>query len=145
MPVALIAGGLLLVMAGPRFMSALVELSGSCVPQRLERGEKVSDAALAKMVSTRRRSLEWYEGGQQWVELGMAQLRQAERSQSNRVFLLRGAVADLRKGPAMKPANSPGWLWLAEAELLLGSGATHAVTRAIEMSIRTAPLTIATI
>ncbi len=40
----------------------------------------------------------------------------------------------------MKPANSPGWLWLAEAELLLGGGATHAVAPAIEMSIRTAPL-----
>ena len=139
-PVALIAGGLLLVMAGPRFMSALVELPGNYVPQRLERGEKVSDAALAKMVSTRRGSLEWYKGEQQWVELGLAQLRQAKRSQSNRVFLLRGAVADLRKGLAMKPAKSPSCLWLAEAELLLGGGATHAVARAIEMSIRTALL-----
>ena len=97
-------------MTSQRFRSGLVELPGNYVPQRLERGEKLSDAVLAKMVSTRLGSLEWYKGGQQWVELGLAQLRQAKRSQSNRVFLLRGAVADLRKGLAMKPANSPGWL-----------------------------------
>lgn len=138
-PVALIAGGLLLVMAVPRFMSELVQLPGNYVPQRLERGIKVSDAALAKFSSTRRGSLEWISGGRQWVELGLAQLRQAERNTADREILLRRAVADLHKGLGMKPANSPGWLWLAEAELLRG-GPTPAVARAVEMSIRTAPL-----
>ncbi len=138
-PLALIAGGLLLIMATPRFMSALVQLPGNYVPQRLERQIEVSDAALAKLSSTRRGSLKWNSGGQQWVELGLAQLRQAERNESDREILLPGAVADLRMGLGMKPANSPGWLWLAEAELLRG-GITPAVWRAIEMSIRTAPL-----
>ncbi len=138
-PVALFAGALLLFLAVPSFMSALVQLPGNYVPQRLERGEQVSDAALSKFSSTRRGSLEWVSGGQQWVELGLAQLRQAERNQDDRDILLRGAVADLRKGLGMKPANSPGWLWLAEAELLRG-GPTPAVARAIEMSIHTAPL-----
>ena len=138
-PLALIAGGLLLFMAVPRFMSALVQLPGNYVPQRLERAEKVSDAALSKLSSTRRGSLKWISSGQQWVELGLVQLRQAERNEANREILLRGAVADLRKGLGMKPANSPGWLWLAEAELLRG-GPSPAVADAIEMSIRTAPL-----
>jgi hypothetical protein len=138
-PVAFIAGGLLLFMAVPRFMSELVQLPGNYVPQRLERGVKVSDAALSKLSSTRRGSLKWVSGGQQWVELGLAQLRQAERDQAKRDVLLRGAITDLRKGLSKKPANSPGWLWLAEAELLRG-GPTPAVARAVEMSIRTAPL-----
>jgi hypothetical protein len=138
-PIALLAGGVLLVMAVPRFMSALVQLPGNYVPQRLERGETVGDAALSKLASTRRGSLEWISGGQQWLELGLAQLRQAERSPENRGILLPRAVAALRQGLTLKPANSPGWLWLAEAELLRG-GASPAVARAIGMSVRTAPL-----
>ena len=137
-PLALIAGGLLLLMAVPRFMSAVVQLPGNFVPARLEIHKKVSDAALAKLSSTRRGSIKWNSGGQQWVELGLAQLRQAERNEADREILLQRAVADLRKGLGMTPANSPGWLWLAEAELLRG-GPTPAVRRAIEMSILTAP------
>lgn len=138
-PVAIIAGGLLLIMAVPRFMSELVQLPGNYVTQRLERNVKVSDKALVKLSSTRRGSLKWNSSGQQWVELGLAQLRQAERDQVNREILLLGAVDDLRKGLAVKPANSPAWLWLAEAESLRGGSAT-AVAQALAMSIRTAPL-----
>lgn len=136
---ALIAGAVLLFMAVPRFMSALVQLPGNYVSQRLERHEKVSDKALSKFASTRRGSLKWTSNGQQWVELGLAQLRQAERNQTDRKILLQHAIADLRKGVSMKPANSPAWLWLAEAELMRG-GATEAVAHAVEMSIHTAPL-----
>ena len=126
-------------MPGPRFMSELVRLPGNYVPQRLERNVKVSDAALYKFSSTRRGSLKWTSGGGQWIELGLAQLRWTERIPDKRENLLRHAVTDLRNGLGMKPANSPAWLWLAEAEFLRG-GPTPAVARAIEMSIRTAPL-----
>jgi hypothetical protein len=136
---ALIAGGVLLVMSVPRFMSALVQLPGNYVSQRMERHEDVSDAALSKFASTRRGSLKWTSSGQQRVELGLAQLRQAEQNQADRKILLQHAIADLRKGLSMKPANSPAWLWLAEAEFLRG-GATETVARAVEMSIYTAPL-----
>ena len=136
---ALVAGGILLIMAVPRFVSALVQLPGNHVQLRIERHQEISDAALSKFASTRRGSLKWTSSGQQRVELGLALLRQAERNQVDRKFLLQKAITHLRSGLSMKPANSPAWLWLAEAELLRG-GAPAAVARAVEMSIHTAPL-----
>lgn len=137
-PVAIIAGALLILLGVPRFMSAIVQLPADYIPRKIEHGETLDRATLAKLASTRRGANEWTADGRQWIQLGLAQLRQAEFDKGDRQVLLRRAVTAFRRGLARKPADGQAWMWLAEAELLR-SGPTPIVARAIEMSIHTMP------
>ncbi len=137
-PVAIIAGALLVVLGIPRFMAAIVQLPADYIPGKMERGETLDRAHLIKLASTRRGANEWVSDGRQWIQLGLAQLRQAEADAGDRGILLQRSVTALRRGLARKPADGRGWMWLAEAELLRG-GPTPLVARAIEMSIHTMP------
>ncbi len=136
--IALGAGAVLLMLAAPRLVSAIVQLPGDYVLSQLESGRMVDDGALARLAATRRDANEWTSDGRQWIGLGLAVLRRAEHAPGDRRTLLDGAVSALRHGLARRPADSAGWLWLAEAQLLR-DGASSAVAKAIEMSIRTAP------
>jgi hypothetical protein len=135
---AIIAGCALIALAAPRVISAVIQLAADHTPGLIEAGQPVDGEALARLAATRRGAVEWTRDGRPWAELGLAQLKQAERDAANREKLLGHAAAALQKSVALSPVDGSAWMWLAEAELLR-AGPSSKAAEAIRMSIRVAP------
>ena len=135
---AIVAGGVLIALAAPRVVSAVIQLPADRTPRLIASGQPVDGEALARLAATRRGAIEWTRDGRQWAELGLAQLKQAESDGADREKLLGNAAIALRKSVQLSPVDGSAWLWLAEAELLRG-GPSDKAARAIRMSIRVAP------
>ena len=135
---AIVAGGVLIALAAPRVVSAVIQLPADRTPRLIASGQPVDGEALARLAATRRGAIEWTRDGRQWAELGLAQLKQAESDGADREKLLGNAASALRKSVQLSPVDGSAWLWLAEAELLRG-GPSDKAARAIRMSIRVAP------
>lgn len=135
---AIVAGTALVALAAPRIMSAVIRLPADRTPGLIAAGQPVDGEALALLAATRRGAIGWTRDGRQWAELGLAQLKQAERDATDRESLLERAAAALRRGLALSPVDGSAWMWLAETELLR-AGPSDKAARAIRMSIRVAP------
>lgn len=135
---AIVAGGVLIALAAPRVVSAVIQLPADRTTRLIESGQHVDRDALARLAATRRGANEWTRDGRQWAELGLAQLKQAEHDTADRDKLLRHAATALRRSVALSPIDGAAWMWLAEAELLL-AGPSAKAAQAISMSIRVAP------
>lgn len=135
---AIVAGGVLVALAVPRVISAIIQLPADRTTRLIESGQPVDSETLARLAATRRGANEWTRNGRQWAELGLAELKQAEREGEDREKLLRHAATALRKSVSLSPVDGTAWMWLAEAELLRG-GPSEKVAQAICMSIRVAP------
>lgn len=139
--IAIVAGAVLMMLAGPRLVAALIQLPGDHVVRFIENRREVSDYALERLAASRRGALGWVDSGRSWIELGLAQLESARAGRDDRDRLLQRAVAALRRGLARAPADGRGWVWLAEAEWMQG-GATPAAVQALRMSIYTDPFVL---
>ncbi len=135
---AIVAGGVLIALAAPRVVSAVIQLPADRTTRLIESGQPVDGDALARLAATRRGAILWTRDGRQWAELGLAQLKQAERDAADREKLLRHAAVALRRSVALSPVDGSAWLWLAETELLR-TGPSAKAAQAIRMSIRVAP------
>ncbi len=135
---AIVAGAALVALAAPRMMSAVIRLPADRTPHLIAAGQPVDGEALALLAATRRGAIGWTRDGRQWTELGLAQLKQAERDATDRESLLKRAAAALHRGLALSPVDGSAWMWLAETELLR-AGPSAQAARAIRMSIRVAP------
>ncbi len=135
---AIVAGGVLIALAAPRVVSAVIQLPADRTTRLIESGQPVDGRALARLAATRRGAIEWTRDGRQWAELGLAQLKQAENESADREKLLGHAAAALRRSVALSPVDGSAWMWLAETELLR-TGPSVETAQAIRMSIRVAP------
>ena len=135
---AIVMGGVLIALAAPRVVSAVIQLPADRTTRLIESGQPVDDGALARLAATRRGAIEWTRDGRQWAELGLAQLKQAENNPADREKLLGHAAAALQRSVALSPIDTSAWMWLAEAELLR-NGPSDEAAKAIRMSIRIAP------
>ncbi len=135
---AIVAGGVLIALAAPRVVSAVIQLPADRTTRLIESGQPVDENALARLAATRRGAIEWTRDGRQWAELGLAQLKQAENDSTDREKLLGHAALALQKSVALSPVDGSAWMWLAETQLLR-TGPSDEAARAIRMSIRVAP------
>lgn len=135
---AIVAGSVLIALAAPRVVSAVIQLPADRTTRLIESGQPVDDDALARLAATRRGAIQWTRDGRQWAELGLAQLKQAERDAADREKLLGQAADALRQSVALSPVDGSAWMWLAETELLR-TGPSAKAAQAIRMSIRIAP------
>ncbi len=135
---AIVAGGVLIGLAAPRVVSAVIQLPADRITRLIESGQPVDGDALARLAATRRGAIEWTRDGRQWAELGLAQLKQAERDATGREKLLGQAAMALQRSVALSPVDGSAWMWLAETELLR-TGPSARAAQAIRMSIRVAP------
>ena len=135
---AIVAGGVLIALAAPRVVSAVIQLPADRTTRLIESGQPVDGRALARLAATRRGAIEWTRDGRQWAELGLAQLKQAENETADREKLLGHAAAALQRSVALSPVDGSAWMWLAETEMLR-TGPSDEAAQAIRMSIRVAP------
>ncbi len=135
---AIVAGGVLIALAAPRVVSAVIQLPADRTTRLIESGQPIDGRALARLAATRRGAIEWTRDGRQWAELGLAQLKQAENETADREKLLGHAAAALQRSVALSPVDGSAWMWLAETEMLR-TGPSDEAAQAIRMSIRVAP------
>ena len=102
---AIVAGSVLIALAAPRVVSAVIQLPADRTTRLIESGQPVDDAALARLAATRRGAIEWTRDGRQWAELGLAQLKQAEHDPAAREKLLGHAAMALRRSVALSPVD----------------------------------------
>ncbi len=114
-------------------------LPGDPVLNAIQSGDDVRDSELEDLASSRAAALGWIESGRAWTDLGLAQMRLANKAGlDGGRRLLEESVSSLRRGLALAPANSFAWARLAYVELARG-GPSTAVTEALNMSMLTAP------
>jgi hypothetical protein len=140
LPLAL--GSCLLVLALPRFVSAVVMLPVEPVLDALQEGRPVSDEDLARFASRSSIARQFSSSGRLATDLAAAKLAQAERlptrAQTERRELVEEAAALLEEGLAASPANSFAWARLAYARVLK-DGAGAGAADAWRMSVLTGP------
>ena len=113
-------------------------LPGDPVLNAIQSGDDVRNSDLEDLASSREAALGWIESGREWTDLGLAQMRLAERAgPDGGARLLDESATSLRRGLALAPANSFAWARLAYVELGRG-GPSPAVIEALKMSMLTA-------
>lgn len=114
-------------------------LPGDPVLNAIQSGDDVRRSELEDLASSREAALGWIESGRAWTDLGLAQVRLANKAGlDGGRRLLEESVSSLRRGLGLAPANSFAWARLAYVELARG-GPSTAVTEALNMSMLTAP------
>lgn len=129
-------GVLLLALAGPRLVAAVLGTPADRVVFYLEEGQRVTDEALAGLVAARRAAAGWHETAQDHRDIAAAELMLAHRGANPQGY--EDAERALRRSLAMAPVDPHGWARLAHAAALQGRDG-GAVVAALRASIRTGP------
>ena len=135
-----LAGAVLLVGEVPRTIAALVMLPGGPVLREIQNLRPVGRDDLEILIASQRRGLRFGETGRKWTDLGLAQLLLA-REQGVRggikIEMVSQAIASLKTGLALAPANPFAWTRLAHVQSLM-TGPSPSVASALRMAILTA-------
>lgn len=137
--IALVAGLVLLTLAVPRTIAALVMLPGDPILNAVQGGGEVSQSDLEVLMGSREAALAWIDSGRVWTDLGLARLRLARKAGFSGVEgrrLLDDAISALRQGLALAPANPFAWARLGYVQLVR-HGRSQAVAEALKMSMLT--------
>ena len=136
----ILAGAVLLVGAVPRTITALAMLPGDPVLTEIQNLRPVGRDDLEILITSQRRGLRFGESGRKWTDLGLAQLLSA-REQGVRggikIEMVFQAIASLKTGLALAPANPFAWTRLAYAQSLT-MGPSPSVASALRMAMLTA-------
>jgi hypothetical protein len=135
MAVAMLAWGL------PRTISAFVMAPSAPVLRKLQNLQTVQTEELETLVAAQRRGLAWSSRGRTFTDLGLAQLLMAERldeSDPEKRQRIEEAIASLKAGLALAPANPYAWTRLAYASFQ-ADGWTPAALSALRLAFATAP------
>ena len=138
---AIAVGAGLLDLALPRTVAALLRLPGNPALTRVQERKPVDDTGLETLIASRKSALSWAQSGPDAAALGLGQLLLARGPNGARGYdqaLVAEAIATLRGGLALGPADPHAWARLAYADLV-ANGASARVARALEMSLDTAP------
>ncbi len=136
---ALVGGTVLLTSAVPRTIAAFSMMPGDSVLNAIQRDEQVRASDLELLASSREAALAWIEAGRVWTDLGLAQLRRANKAglwTAEGRRHLDESVSSLRRGLALAPANPFAWARLGYVELVRG-GPSTAAAEALKMSMLT--------
>ncbi len=135
-----LVGAVLLVGGVPRTIAALAMLPGGPVLSEIQNLRPVGRDDLEILIASQRRGLRFGESGRKWTDLGLAQLLLA-REQGVRggikVEMVSQAIASLKTGLALAPANPFAWTRLAYAQSLM-TGPSPSVASALRMALLTA-------
>jgi hypothetical protein len=138
---SVIVAAALLILAVPRTISALAMAPAAPVLRKLQYFHPIEDGDLHTLVDFQKRGLVWKDDGRTWTDLGLAQLLTAERLASedpNYRPLIETAIASIRNGLALEPANPYPWTRLAYGEALLRGWSPLALA-SLRMAVLTAP------
>lgn len=133
--VTLLAWGL------PRTISAFVMAPSAPVLRKLQNLQTVETAELKTVVAAQNRGLVWSPRGRSLTDLGLAQLLIAERLDEDdpkRQKQIEQAIASLKRGLALAPANPYAWTRLAYASFQR-DGWTPEALSALRLAFATAP------
>ena len=137
---ALIAGAVLVVAGIPRTIAAFTMLPGDPVLREIQNLRPVEQDSLDVLITAQGRGLFFGESGRKWTDLGLAQLLLAREQGVQGGFgkeMVSEAIASLKTGLALAPANPFAWTRLAYARSLL-SGPSPSVASALRMAMLTA-------
>ncbi len=137
---ALIAGVVLVVAGIPRTIAAFTMLPGDSVLREIQNRRPVERDNLGVLIVAQGRGLFFGESGRKWTDLGLAQLLLAheERVQGGiGKEMVSGAIASLKTGLALAPANPFAWTRLAYARSLI-TGPSPSAASALRMAMLTA-------
>jgi tetratricopeptide (TPR) repeat protein len=133
--IALLAWGL------PRTISAFVMAPSAPVLRKLQNLQVVETEALETLVASQQRGLTWSSRGRTLTDLGLAQLLIADRlgeDAPEKRQRIEEAIAALKSGLALAPANPYAWTRLAYATFQL-RGWTPEALSALRLAFATAP------
>jgi len=131
---ALLLGVLLSALAAPRLVAAVLGLPADRVVFYLERGQRVTDGALAGLVSARRAAAAWRDTAQDHRDIAAAELMLAHRGATTAGY--ENAERALGRSLAMAPVDPHGWARLAHVAALQNRDA-RSVIAALRASIQT--------
>ncbi len=135
-----LAGAVLLIGGVPRTIAALAVLPGGPVLREIQNLRPVGRDDLEILVASQRRGLRFGESGRKWTDLGLAQLLLAREQGvpgGIKIEMVSPAIASLKTGLALAPANPFAWTRLAYAQLLM-MGPSPSVVSALRMAMLTA-------
>ena len=135
MAVALLAWGV------PRTISAFVMAPSAPVLRKLQNLQAVQTEELEALVAAQRRGLTWSSRGRTLTDLGLAQLLIAERlgdDDPQKRQRIEDAIASLKSGLALAPANPYAWTRLAYASFQADGWSPDALL-ALRLAFATAP------
>lgn len=131
----------LLAWAVPRTLSAFVMAPSAPVLRKLQNFQTVEMEELETVVTAQRDGLTWSSRGRTLTDLGLAQLLIAERLEDGGAAKreeITAAIASLKSGLALAPANPYAWTRLAYA-LYQVDGWTPEAMSALRLAFATAP------
>ncbi len=135
-----LAGAVLLVGGVPRTIAALAVLPGGPVLREIQNLRPVGRDDLEILVASQRRGLRFGESGRKWTDLGLAQLLLAREQGvpgGIKIEMVSPAIASLKTGLALAPANPFAWTRLAYAQSRM-VGPSPSVVSALRMAMLTA-------
>lgn len=139
--ITFIFGTFLFVLGAPRTIGAFVSLPSGPILSKIQMQKSVQQNQLEILIASQKRSLFWGETGRKWTDLSLAQLLMAEQAgsdESARNTYIKDAIASLKNGLGLSPANSFAWTRLAYAEILMAVP-SQSVASKLKMSLATAP------
>jgi hypothetical protein len=132
----LVLGVVLLVLAGPRLVAAVLGTPADRVAFYLEDGQRVTDEVLAGLVVARRAAAGWHQTAQDYRDIAAAELMLAHRGAQAPAY--EDAERALGRSLAMAPLVPHGWARLAHVAALQGRDGASVIA-ALRASIRTGP------
>ncbi len=121
-------------------IAALAMLPSGPVLREIQNLRPVGRDDLEILVASQRRGLRFGESGRKWTDLGLAQLLLAREQGvpgGIKIEMVSQAIASLKTGLALAPANPFAWTRLAYAQSLM-TGASPSVASALRMALLTA-------
>jgi hypothetical protein len=129
----LLLGVVLIAMAAPRFVAALLDGPADRVVFYLQRGANVTDEALIGLVAARRSAIAWHETAHGHRDIAEAELHLIQRSREVSDFA--DAERAVRRGLAIAPIDPHSWARLAYIALLRDRD-TRAAAAALRTSVQ---------
>lgn len=109
---------LLLMIAVPRTVAAVLSISADDVIESLREGETPTDNEVLRAINQKRHAIRWWQDNQSWLDIGYARLVMSydtSRCDLEMATLLSEARHALETGLGLNGAHPRGWLHLAIA------------------------------
>jgi len=137
---SLAAGAGLLYLGVPRLMAALANLPGDRVYTEVQDGFTPRREAFDVLLNARLEATEWVDSGRDWTDVGAAHLLIARHDrpagQADKAELAK-AIAAIRRGLEIAPANPFAWARLALVQYIHDGAPTAAMAESLRMSLLT--------
>jgi hypothetical protein len=134
--VSLLLGVVLVTMAGPRLVAAVLDGPADRVLFYLQRGANVTDEALRGLIAARRSAIVWHETAQGHRDVAEAELHLAYRSQDAGSFV--EAERAVRQSLSIAPVDPHSWARLAHIAWRRDQDA-HTASAALRASVQVGP------